>query len=71
MVRSSGRVDLRRPAVAAGQRILQWRFLAETYGELRKVDWPSRQEALRLTWIVIAISLLIGLLLGLIDFIFT
>jgi len=29
-----------------------WR---ETIGELHKVVWPSRKEALRLTWIVIAV----------------
>lgn len=32
------------------------KYLRETRGELRKVTWPTRQEALRLTWIVLAVT---------------
>jgi preprotein translocase subunit SecE len=34
---------------------------------LRRVTWPSREEAMRLTLMVIAVSAVIGLFLGLID----
>ena len=44
------------------------RWFQETRGELRKVVWPSREEALRLTYVVIAISLAMGAVLGLLDF---
>jgi len=40
-------------------------------GELRKVTWPTRQEATRLTILVIAVSLAMGLLLGAVDLIFS
>lgn len=45
------------------------RWFQETRGELRKVVWPTREEALRLTYVVIAISLAMGAVLGLLDFI--
>ena len=45
------------------------RWLRETRGELRKVTWPTREEALRLTYVVIGLSLVMGALLGGVDFI--
>lgn len=45
------------------------RWFRETRGELRKVVWPTREEALRLSYVVIAISLAMGALLGAIDFV--
>lgn len=45
-------------------------FLRETRDELKKVVWPSRQEVLRLTLVVITISLVVGLFLGGLDFVF-
>ena len=46
-------------------------FLVEVVGELRKVTWPSRQEATRLTIMVLTLSIIIGLFLGLFDMIFS
>jgi len=43
------------------------RWFRETRGELRKVVWPTREEAMRLTRVVILISLAMGLVLGLLD----
>jgi preprotein translocase subunit SecE len=43
------------------------RWFRETRGELRKVVWPTREEALRLSRVVIAISLVMGAVLGAID----
>ena len=45
-----------------------WR---ETIGELRKVVWPTRKDALRLTWIVILVIIIMGAVLGILDFGFT
>lgn len=42
-------------------------FGTDIVEELKKVTWPSRQETIRLTAIVIGISLIIGLYLGIID----
>lgn len=35
--------------------------------ELKKVTWPSRQETIRLTIVVVAISLIIAFYIGIID----
>lgn len=35
--------------------------------ELKKVSWPTRSETIRLTLVVIIISLIIGLYVGIID----
>ena len=42
-------------------------FLGESRFELRKVVWPTRQEALRTTWVVIAVVIIISLILALFD----
>ena len=46
------------------------RYFKETRAELRKVTWPTRQEALNLTLIVVAFTILMAALLGIIDYIF-
>lgn len=46
-------------------------FFRETIGELRKVHWPSRQEALNLTKIVLIVIASMAIFLGILDFIYT
>ena len=46
-------------------------FLRETQDELKKVTWPTRAEVIRLTGVVIIVSLAVGLYIGGLDFIFT
>lgn len=46
------------------------RTIRETRSELRKVVWPTREETIRLTVVVIAVSVVIGLLLFVSDSIF-
>jgi len=45
-------------------------YLRGTRAELRRVNWPNRQEAMRLTIIVLAVTFSMAALLGLMDFIF-
>lgn len=40
---------------------------SDIVGELKKVSWPTREDTIRLTFIVILISLIIGLYIGIID----
>jgi preprotein translocase subunit SecE len=47
------------------------RWWRETVGELRKVTWPTTQEAWHLTKVVIVTMILMSAILGLLDFIFT
>jgi preprotein translocase subunit SecE len=46
------------------------RYFRETSGELRKVSWPTRQEARRLTTVVVVVVALTSAVLGLFDFAF-
>ena len=43
------------------------RFYRETIGELRKVSWPTREEAYNLTFIVIIVLIAMAILLGSVD----
>ncbi len=43
------------------------RFYRETVGELRKVSWPTRDEAINLTTIVIVVLIGMAVFLGAVD----
>jgi len=42
----------------------------ETIGELRKVSWPTRREALYLTGVVLVVILVFGFVLWLLDLVY-
>lgn len=46
-------------------------FLKEVRVEIKKVNWPTKDETIRYTLIVIGFSLAIALFLGGLDFLFT
>lgn len=50
---------------------LMLRFLVEVKNELYKVTWPSRTDTIKLTSIVIGISIGVGIYLGALDLVFT
>ena len=65
------RTSLQRSMSSAVQRkMFRLGFFGEVYAELRKAEWPTRQEATRLTGVVIAIAGLVGAILGVLDFLF-
>jgi len=43
------------------------RWFENTVAEVRKVSWPTRQEAINLTIVVIGLSAFVGVTLGLLD----
>ena len=43
------------------------RSIQDIVNELKKVSWPSREEVTRLTVAVVAVSIVMGLLLGGVD----
>jgi preprotein translocase subunit SecE len=59
------------PRVGIGERISIARFFGEVISELRKVNWPTRQETTRLTILVLAIAVSMGIFLGAIDYLFS
>jgi len=46
-------------------------YLKAAKTELRKVTWPTPQEAWQLTRVVIVTMILMSAILGLLDFVFT
>jgi preprotein translocase subunit SecE len=47
------------------------RFFRETMGELKKVNWPTRQEATNLTTIVLIVIGVMAIFLGTLDILFS
>ena len=47
------------------------RWWRETLGELRKVSWPTRQDAWRLTKIVLLVMVAMAVVLGVLDWVFS
>jgi preprotein translocase subunit SecE len=45
-------------------------FIRESIGELKKVNWPTRNETIKLTVVVVTISLIVGGFIGGIDLLF-
>jgi preprotein translocase subunit SecE len=52
---------------ALGRRVRN--FIAESQFEMRKVVWPTRDETIKTTGIIILVVIVLSLLLGLIDLI--
>ena len=46
-------------------------FFREVYVELRKTSWLSRNEVLRYTLIVLAVTIVVAAVLGGLDFVFS
>jgi preprotein translocase subunit SecE len=44
------------------------RFFKESFGELKKVTWPSYEEVTSSTKVVLVSTVLIAIALGLVDF---
>ena len=47
------------------------RYFRETWAELKKVRWPTRQEAQNLTLVVLAVTVRMAAILGLMDVFYT
>ncbi|MBQ6342188.1 MAG: preprotein translocase subunit SecE [Anaerolineaceae bacterium] len=58
-----------KPVVQKPNKIQKW--WRETVGELRKVVWPTKEEALKMTKIVTIVVLATAVFLGVVDFIFS
>ena len=46
------------------------RYLSESWAELKKVAWPTRETVVRLTLLVVAVSVVIGVYIYVLDRIF-
>ena len=57
----------RRIGTQAVRRAFNVRIFGEVVGEIRRVTWPTRQETMRLTLMVISVAVTIGIFLGIVD----
>lgn len=46
-------------------------YVKETRTEMSHVNWPSREQTVRFTSLVVAVSLITAVLLGVSDFVFS
>ena len=46
-------------------------YFREARAELRRVTWPTREEALNLTWIVLVVTVVMAILLWLLGILFS
>ena len=67
--KSQAPAKAKKPQASASQpKKRRFTFFSDIIGELRKVVWPTRQEAIRLTLIVIGLCVVMGVLLGAVDY---
>lgn len=64
------KADKKMSRMARKQENAVQRFIRETLGELRKVSWPSRQEAINLTIVVLIVIVAMSSFLGVLDFLY-
>lgn len=51
---------------------MSWKtYFQDIKGELRHVSWPTKNQTINFTTLVIALSLATGVLLGLFDYLFS
>jgi preprotein translocase SecE subunit len=46
------------------------RYLVESWAELKKVAWPTRETVVRLTLLVVAVSVAVGVYIFVLDRVF-
>jgi len=46
------------------------KFLKEVQSELKKVRWPNKKELVKLTTVVIIVTIIVSIYIGGLDFIF-
>lgn len=46
-------------------------FLNEAKQELKKVTWPTKQQTMTSTWVVLGVTFVLAIFLGLVDLVFS
>jgi preprotein translocase subunit SecE len=65
------RVQVAQPAGRLSGWVGQTRhFLVAVREELKKVTWPTRDELVKATRMIVVLSIVLGLIIGLMDYVF-
>ncbi len=67
VVKEAPKPKVTKPAPIVTKKPSRLRFFADAYLELKKAHWPSRREALRLSLLVAAVCVAVGVVLGVLD----
>jgi len=67
--RPTSNAPVRRPSQQDVKRFRVVQFFQDVVSELRKAIWPTREETIRLTWVVLVVASIVGALLGGFDFV--
>jgi len=67
VVKEAPKPKAAKPAPVLTRKPSRLRFFADAFLELKKAHWPSRREALRLSLLVAAVCVVVGVLLGVLD----
>ena len=59
--------NMEKPNVPSMPKAAPTQFIREVTSELKKVTWPTRQETIKLTIAVVAISVAVGAFIGGLD----
>ncbi len=57
--------------VGFSNNFLLFRYLREVRDELKKVTWPTREQTIQKTLLVILVSVVVGVYIGGLDYLFT
>lgn len=76
MARTEAKLATRPVKVASPRRLPVFierivHYLREVWVELNRVEWPSRQEIISMTIVVIVVLLVMAIYLGIFDYIYT
>ena len=66
-----GRTAKSKQGKQSKQKSSRFSFATDIYNELRRVIWPTRQEAIRLSILVLVACIVMGIILGGVDYGFT
>lgn len=70
-LRSPKPLTVGRDSGRGGLAALRPQWVEDVFSELRKVQWPTPQEAWNLTLVVIVVCIAFGVATGIVDYIFT
>ena len=68
MTSHAKKAKVARPIAAPTKRKSRLSFFVQAIGELKKAHWPTRQEALRLSLLVLIVCIVVGAILGALDY---
>jgi len=71
MTSRARKVKVARSVASPAKKKSKLSFFPEALEELKKAHWPTRQEALRLSLLVVIVCAVMGTILGALDYGFT